>query len=289
MKIALLGTGLMGYPLAERLLTAQVPVTVYNRTLSKVEGLADLGATVAKTPLTAIESADVLILMLSDAQAIQSVILNPETAFILKDRTVIQMGTIAPSESQEILQKVQEQGGNYLEAPVLGSIPEAKAGTLLVMVGATVQQFEQWRGLLGHFSPDPQFIGEVGTASALKLALNQLIAALTSGFALSLALIERQGVEIETFMGILRKSALYAPTFDKKLSRMCDRHFSHPNFPTKHLLKDVDLFLRQAEEMGLNTAGLTGIREIIAQTMELGLSDADYSAIYQGINNTVNS
>ncbi len=285
MKIAVLGTGLMGQPLAERLLIASLPVIVYNRTLSKVEGLKSAGATIAETPLEAIATADTLILMLSDAKAIQSVILSPETTPALQGRTIIQMGTIAPSQSQGIQQKIQENGGSYLEAPVLGSIPEAKAGSLLVMVGATVSQFEQWQRLLSYFGPDPQLIGEVGTASALKLALNQLIAALTSGFGLSLGLIERQGVDIQKFMGILRKSALYAPTFDKKLPRMRDRHFTNPNFPTKHLLKDVDLFLSQAEKMGLNTQGLTGIREIIAKSIDLGLSDSDYSALYQVINN----
>ena len=128
------------------------------------------------------------------------------------------------------------------------------------------------------------YIGEVGTASALKLALNQLIAALTSGFALSLGLVERQGVDVEKFMEILRDSALYAPTFDKKLERMRQRNFENPNFPTKHLLKDVDLFLSQAEDNGLNTEGLKGIRDIIQQTIELGLSDSDYSALFSAIN-----
>jgi 3-hydroxyisobutyrate dehydrogenase len=65
---------------------------------------------------------------------------------------------------------------------------------------------------------------------------------------------------------------------------MQQRNFANPNFPTKHLLKDVDLFLSQAEENGLNTAGLTGIRAIIQQTIELGLADQDYSALFSGIN-----
>ncbi|MDJ0662095.1 MAG: NAD-binding protein [Crocosphaera sp.] len=110
----------------------------------------------------------------------------------------------------------------------------------------------------------------MGTASALKLALNQLIAALTSGFALSLGLIERQGVDVDKFMSILRESALYVPTFDKKINRMQERNFENPNFPTKHLLKDINFFLNQAEENGLNTEFSQGIRRVIQETIELG-------------------
>uniref|UniRef100_UPI0030DAB0D9 NAD(P)-dependent oxidoreductase n=2 Tax=Cyanothece sp. BG0011 TaxID=2082950 RepID=UPI0030DAB0D9 len=284
MKISVLGIGLMGKPLAKRLLEADHSVIVYNRTISKALPLEPLGAKVAQTPLEAIQGSEVLILMLTDANAIREVILSPETADNLQNRTIIQMGTIAPDESRNIQKAVEKQGGQYLEAPVLGSIPQAKEGTLLVMVGAKTSQFEEYKPILKQFGSQPQHIGEVGTASALKLALNQLIAALTSGFALSLGLIERQGVDIDKFMGILRESALYAPTFDKKLDRMQQRNFENPNFPTKHLLKDVNLFLNQAEENGLNTEVLQGVRRIIQQTIELGLSDQDYSALFSAIN-----
>jgi 3-hydroxyisobutyrate dehydrogenase len=273
-----------GQTLAKRLLEADHFVIVYNRTISKALPLEPLGAKVAQTPLEAIQGSEVLILMLTDANAIREVILSPETADNLQNRTIIQMGTIAPDESRNIQKAVEKQGGQYLEAPVLGSIPQAKEGTLLVMVGAKTSQFEEYKPILQQFGSQPQHIGEVGTASALKLALNQLIAALTSGFALSLGLIERQGVDIDKFMGILRDSALYAPTFDKKLDRMQQRNFENPNFPTKHLLKDVNLFLNQAEENGLNTEVLQGVRRIIQQTIELGLSDQDYSALFSAIN-----
>ncbi len=93
---------------------------------------------------------------------------------------------------------------------------------------------------------EPQRIGPVGSAVALKLALNHLIAAETSAFALSLELVQRSGVAVETFMAILRESALYAPTFDKKLPRLLKRDYHHPNFSTRHLLKDLRLCCQEA-------------------------------------------
>lgn len=119
--------------------------------------------------------------MLTDAQAIRETLLN-EAQDQLGDRTVIQMGTIAPTESQALQAEITAAGGQYLEAPVLGSIPEAEAGKLIVMVGGAPEQFQRWLKLLQCFGPQPRLIGPVGQAASLKLAMNQLIAALTAAF-----------------------------------------------------------------------------------------------------------
>ena len=282
MKIGFLGTGLMGQPMVVRLLEAH-SVTVYNRTKSKLQSLIEAGAQAVDSSAEAIDRADCVILMLSDAAAIEATLLSDPAKDRLANRTVIQMGTIAPTESQSIRDAVVDAGGEYFEAPVLGSIPQVKTGELLVMVGSTQTQFDRYNELLKCYSPEPMYVGEVGTAAAMKLALNQLIAGLTSTFALSLSFVRQQGVDVEQFMNVVRQSALYAPTFDKKLDRMCDRNFDNPNFPSKHLLKDTDLFLTQAAELGLNTKGLEGIKEIIETAIAIGLADKDYSAIYSAI------
>lgn len=274
----------MGKPLAQRLLSAQLPVVVYNRTQSKLEALQEAGAMVVDTPENAIASSDCIILMLSDAPAIEQVLLSENAKRQLKNRTVIQMGTISPSQSQELQKQVQAAGGDYLEAPVLGSIPEAETGKLIVMVGATESQFQQWSNLLQNFGSNPRLIGSVGAAAAVKLALNQLISSLTTSFALSLGFVQNQGVEIESFMEILRQSALYAPTFDKKLQRMLERNYANPNFPTKHLLKDTNLFLDAAREVNLNATSLSGVREILEIAQQMGLSNEDYSSLFEAIN-----
>jgi 3-hydroxyisobutyrate dehydrogenase len=165
----------------------------------------------------------------------------------------------------------------------LGSIPEAKAGKLLVMVGAEPEQFQRWSLLLQSFGDAPLLIGAVGTAAALKLSLNQLIGSLTTAFALSLGFVQQQGVPVETFMQILRQSALYAPTFDKKLERMLDQNYTNPNFPTKHLLKDTKLFLNEATAARLQVDSLAGVRQILEMACSLGLADADYSALFAAI------
>ncbi|MEL6495588.1 MAG: NAD(P)-dependent oxidoreductase [Cyanobacteria bacterium J06623_7] len=284
MKIGFLGTGLMGQPMALKLLQGGYKLIAYNRTQSKLEAIATAGGEIASSATAVIREADCIILMLTDAAAITDWVLSPEAQQHLKEKTILQMGTIAPTESKSIGDRVVAAGGEYLEAPVLGSIPQVKAGELLVMVGSTEAQFSVYRELLRQYSPEPMYIGEVGTAAAMKLALNQLIPSLISSFSLSLSLVQHLGVDEEKFMSVLRQSAIYAPTFDKKLPRMRDREFSNPNFPTKHLLKDTDLIIQQAAELGLNTSHIEGVKKVIQTALEMGLDDLDYSSIYSAIN-----
>lgn len=284
MKIGFLGTGLMGQPMALRLLQANYEVTAYNRTKSRLDPLEKAGAKIADSATEVIEQSDCVILMLTDAAVIRDLILSETAKSRLDNRTIIQMATIAPKESQSIRNGVVAAGGEYFEAPVLGSIPQVKAGELIVMVGSTKAQFDKYSELLKHYSPEPMYIGEVGKAAAIKLALNQLIPSLISTFSLSLSLVQHLGVDVEQFMEVLRQSAIYAPTFDKKLPRMRDRDFTNPNFPTKHLLKDTNLIIQQATELGLNTSHLQGVKQVIETALSMELDDLDYSAIYNAIN-----
>ncbi len=283
MKIGFLGTGLMGRPLVERLLAAGHDVIAYNRTPEKAAPLAEAGAEVVENPLSAITASEMVIAMLSDAEALESVLLTAEARSALAGRTVINMATIAPEEARRIAGEVEAAGGAFMEAPVLGSIPQAETGTLLLMVGATEAQFEQAGPVLQCFGESPRLIGPVGQGATLKLAMNQLIASLTAAFSLSLGLVQREGVDVEAFMGILRESALYAPTFDKKLDKMRSRDFGTANFPTQHLLKDVRLFHRVAAETGLHDAFLAEIGRALEATVDAGLERADYSAIFNAI------
>ena len=115
------------------------------------------------------------------------------------------------------------------------------------------------------------------------MALNQLIASLTTSFALSLAFVERQGIDIDLFMQILRESSLYAPTFDKKMRRMLDGNYTNPNFPTKHLLKDTDLFISEAKSLGLDLGSIEAVRQLVQTAVKMSFGNDDYSSIFSAI------
>jgi 3-hydroxyisobutyrate dehydrogenase len=288
MKIAFLGTGLMGRPMAERLLSSGHLLVVYNRTREKAEPLAAAGAELAATPQAALTGAELVILMLADAAAIEETLFaNAVAPKLPAGLTLVQMGTISPPQSRGFKERWEKAGGEYLEAPVLGSTPQAREGNLVVMVGSTEDQYERWLPVLERFSPDPLYIGPVGKASALKLALNQLIASLTAAFSFSLGLVRRSLVDVDQFMKILRSSSLFAPTFDQKLPRYLRRDFSAPHFPTRHLLKDVRLVLEEGKSAGLSTEALEGVREIVEKAVAVGLGEEDYSSIYEAVDPAV--
>jgi 3-hydroxyisobutyrate dehydrogenase len=281
MHVALLGTGLLGRSVAERLQATGHSLTVYNRSPEKTQSLHQRGIRIAVNAKEAISRAEVILLLLSDAAAIHALLFDPVTCPALAHRTIIQMGTIGPAESRSIQREIERFGGRYLEAPVLGSIAEAHAGTLLIMVGGTPEQYAEFAPLLQSVGAEVQLIGPVGKAAGLKLALNQLIAAEMAAFALSLGLVRREGIAVESFMAILRKSALYAPMFDKKLSRLSERNYANPNFSTRHLLKDVELVINAAESAHLTTEALLGVRSLLTKTIARGLESVDYSALYE--------
>lgn len=283
MHVSLIGTGLMGCAMTERLLATGHSVTVWNRTPDKTEAVAELGAAVADSPEAAIAAAEVTILTLTDEPAIRAV-LSPDGSFPdLDGRTLLQMGTIGSEESRGLLADIEAAGGEYLEAPVLGSRGQAVAGTLLIAVGSTEEQFEHWRDLLKCFGPGPRRVGEVGQGASVKLAFNQLIASHITAFSLSLGMIRRRGVEVEEFMQILRRSSIYAKTYDKKLPRLLERDFSNPNFRERLLLKDIDLIRVEAAELGLDAATLEGIRQLVEKAIGMGLANDDYSTVYNAV------
>ncbi len=281
MRVTLIGTGLLGSPMGERLVGGENRLTVWNRTEAKTVHLAGLGARVAESPRAAFKASSVVLLVLSDGAAIASVL--DQAGDAVDGRTVVQMGTISPAESRAFRDRVQNAGGRWIEAPVLGSRPQAAQGTLLVMVGCEPEEFEQVEGLLRGFGPEPRRIGQVGQAAALKLALNQIIASHITGFSLALGLVRRSGVDTEPFLEILRASALHAPAFDHKLQRLLERDYDDPNFPAELLAKDLGLVREAAAEAGLETAVVEAMRGVVEQALGAGLGRGDYSAVYEVI------
>jgi 3-hydroxyisobutyrate dehydrogenase len=277
LTIALLGTGLLGEAIGRRLLEQGVTLKVWNRTAAKCQPLVEQGAVLIENLAGAARGCHAVITVLRDGPVSAEVIAELGD---LDAVCCLPMGTMGISESRQLELQVQAQQGAYLEAPVLGSKPEARKGTLLVMAGGDAGVFEQQLPLLRLLSVDPKWMGPTGSAAASKLALNQLIASLTHGYSLALRLVQASGLEVERFMEVLRPSALYAPTVDKKLDRMLSHDFSNPNFSTALLRKDLQLFVREAALSGVNAAALAGLVELLVRAEGTPLDAGDYSALH---------
>jgi 3-hydroxyisobutyrate dehydrogenase len=288
--IGIIGIGLMGRAFVERFQSQGFTVRVFNRSQNSIKDLAEKGVFVCSTAEELISLSSAIILMVSDAEAINNLLQfdtqsdrQGDKKEALQGKTILQMATISPPQSKEIGEAISSNGGHYLEAPVLGSLPEAKTGTLIIMAGGSKDVFENALPVLQVLGTTPRYVGEAGSAAALKLSMNQLIASLTAGFSLSLGYAIKNGVDIDMFMDTVRESALYAKTYDKKLDKYLSRDFGAANFSTRHLLKDIRLFIDDAKAAGLNTDALEGIERVTGQTVENGMGLMDYSSIYQVI------
>jgi len=276
--VALLGTGLLGSAIATRLLSVGCSLRVWNRDPERSEPLISAGAQQFDDPAQAAAGATTVITVLRDGPVTASVVASVGD---LDQCCVMPMGTMGISESVALDAQVRQQGGLYLEAPVLGSRPEALAGRLLVMAGGDQAVFDQQCSLLKFLAAEPKRMGAVGTGAASKLALNQLIASLTHGYSLALRLIQASGLEVDSFMDVLRPSALYAPTVDKKLKRMLSHDYSDPNFSTGLLRKDLSLFLREAGLAGVDAGALEGLVALLKRAEGTALDEGDYSALHE--------
>ena len=275
---ALLGSGLLGEAIGRRLLDQGVALKAWNRTPGRCQGLIEAGAESVQDLSSISETCSSVITVLRDGPITETMVRKLGD---LHGCCLMPMGTMGITEIRRLAQQVHNQNGTCLEAPVLGSKPQAANGTLLVMAGGTQELFDQQRPLLDHLSQQPMLVGAIGSGAATKLALNQLIASLTHAFSLSLRLVQQAGVPVETFMAILRPSALYAPTFDKKLQRMLDGHYSDPNFSTALLRKDLRLFLEEATAAGLQIQGLQGLDTLLEQASGGELDGLDYCALHE--------
>lgn len=280
MEITLVGSGLLGTAIGERLLARGYRLHVWNRRQERAQALVAAGAQLASSPAEAVAAGELVITVLSDGPITAEVLLN-QAGTALPGRLVLQVATIAPAESRDLAIALQQRSARYLETPVLGSRPEALAGCLQVMVGGDLADLERARPVLMALGGEPRHLGPVGAALHTKLALNQLIASLTHSFSLALHVVQQAGVEVETFMAILRESALYAPTFDKKLAKELADDYSNPNFPTAHLRKDLQLFLTAAAALQLETKGLRGLAELLQGATAAGLDELDYSSLHR--------
>ncbi len=285
MEIAVLGLGLMGLAIAGRLQVSGFQVRGWNRSVPKANR-ASIAGVDASPDLDDIADVSTLVLALSDAGAIRETLAGIGS---FTGRLIIQMGTIAPEESREIASTVESGGGRYLEAPVLGSLPEARSGTLIIMSGGRPADFDAARPILDSLGRKPQLVGDVGQGAALKLAMNQLIAGLTSAFSASLGLVRAEGIDTDVFMSLLRESALYAPTFDKKLEKMLTRDYAKANFPLKHLHKDARLFENACRTRNIDTGVIAALCTLIEAGINAGHGDDDYSSLYEAVNPAADS
>jgi 2-hydroxy-3-oxopropionate reductase len=277
-RIAFLGTGLMGAPMCQNLLSAGLQLTVWNRSQAKTEPLAKRGAIVAASPQSAVAAADVIITMLSDGMAVADIMFDQGVAEVMREgATRIDMSSIGADEAINHSKRHTERGMRYLDAPVSGGTKGAAAGELAIMAGGDAETFATMQPV---FAPLGQatHVGPNGCGQLAKLA-NQVIVAITIG-AVSEAFILAGGggADRAKVREALQGGFASSRILTEHGQRMVDRAFE-PGGPAKFQLKDLRNALSAADRLGLDLPITELLHDLFDAMVQSGKGDMDHSGL----------
>jgi 3-hydroxyisobutyrate dehydrogenase len=265
----------MGVPLAAHLARAGHELTVWNRTPGKAGPVLELGAHEARSVADAVSGAEVVVLVLFGPDAVRAVL--PEVTKHAPEALVLDVSTIGPEAAHEFARACAESGLRYVDAPVAGSVGPATAGTLGVFLGGSAADVAQARPLVELWG-DPErivHVGAVGTASALKLVMNQGLGVVAAGLGEALRLGRDLGLDRDLMLAVLSKGA-YGWYLDQKLPLVSAGDFSGTTFSLDLLAKDLTLAVKAADsDLEVTRAALDQAH----RTLDAGHSGEDYSAI----------
>jgi 2-hydroxy-3-oxopropionate reductase len=280
--IALLGCGLMGQPMARRLLAAGHTLIAWNRTRAKAEALLPDGASVASTPAEAASQADVVITMLQDGAAVRSVLFDSGNASAIRTMRAgtlfIDMGSILPEQAREHAMRLDKASVQALDAPVSGGTLGAEAGTLAIMAGGPVEAFERAHDLLSVLGR-PVHVGPSGSGQLTKLA-NQMIVGITIGaVAEALLLAERGGANPARVREALRGGFAESRILEVHGQRMVEGDFAKRGSLAIQL-KDLRNAMHTAGGLQMQAPITEALTSLYAQAAEHGFGELDQSGLY---------
>lgn len=277
MRVAVLGTGTMGAPMARHLVAAGHDVRVWNRTRRRAEGL---GAEVADSPGAAVEAAEVVITMLDDGPAVDSVARKAGSSW---DGGIwAQTSTVGLAWTRRLAALAAEQGATFLDTPVLGTRKPAEDGTLVVLVSGSHEAAERCDPVLGAFSSRAVVVGEEpGAATALKLVLNHWITNTIENIGETIRFAEAVGVDPRRFLEAIAGGNMDMPYAHLKSELILGGNLE-PSFSLRLAHKDVTLILDAADEAALDLGLVRVTLERMAKAIELGHGDEDMAAAYFG-------
>ncbi|MEL6885416.1 MAG: NAD(P)-dependent oxidoreductase [Pseudomonadota bacterium] len=277
-NVALLGTGLMGFPMARNLALAGVTLTVWNRTRAKAEPLADHGATVADSVAEAVAGADVIISMMSDGPTVLSV-LDAVSGSLKSGGLWIDMSSTKPEEARAQAALLEGCGVAHLDAPVSGGTRGADAGTLAIMVGGAITQIARAQPLFEAMGR-PVHVGPSGAGQLSKLC-NQTIVAITIGaVAEAMLLAEAGGADPAALRAALKGGFADSVILQQHGERMTTGNFE-PGGLSKFQLKDLNNVMDEAAALGLTLPMAEGVRDRFAHFVDaMDGADKDHSGLY---------
>lgn len=283
-KVGLIGLGLMGQPIGMNLLKAGHPLTVWNRTALRANELIAMGATLAKSPRDAAAASDVLLTIVSDPPALESVLWGGDgegsgaLAGLKAGSTYIDSSTVSPALARKIAAVCAERKVRFLDAPVTGGDWGAKKGELVFMVGGDVDALKSVEPILGILGKRWFHLGPNGAGQTIKLAMNMILALQVDALAEALALVTGAGLKAESLVEVMQSSMARSGVLDIKAPNLVKGEYK-PSFPLRLMHKDLGLALDLANQIGVALPATAAAREIYSYVKGEAKEDLDYSAV----------
>jgi 3-hydroxyisobutyrate dehydrogenase-like beta-hydroxyacid dehydrogenase len=276
-KLAFIGLGLMGTPMATRLLEAGHDLTVWNRTAEKTGPLTDHGATAAPTPAQAVAGVDAAIIMVTNADALEQVVFgdNGLAAALAPGQLLIDMSTVGPDAVRSVATRLP-RGVAMVDAPVRGSVPQATTGRLAIYVGAGPSDFQRVEPILAPLG-SLHHVGGLGAGAAIKVVVNSTLGAAIAAFGEALALGDDFGLDRSVLLDVLSDTPI-ASTVEAKRANVESGHYP-ASFKLSLALKDLNLVNQVADQTGRRLEVAPASRDWLKRAAQAGAGDLDYSAV----------
>jgi len=280
--VGFIGLGIMGSLQAANLAKAGYELTVYNRTREKADAwAAEHGGTVVGSPKEVAERSDIVITMVVDGPQVEDMIgqalegARPGTLFL-------DMSTIAPGTARALNDKLNASGHHFLDAPVTGSSPKARAGTLVIMVGGEAGDLQRAMPLLEVMGEKIVHCGPAGQGQAVKVIANTITAINAATLAQGITVARQAGVDLDALLESMEGGSADSTMRSLKGRPMIEHDFT-PLFKLAHMLKDVQLCLNETRTAGSSFpfAGLA--QELYGAGVGRGFGDDDFSAVIRVI------
>ncbi|MGA4721952.1 NAD(P)-dependent oxidoreductase [Fictibacillus nanhaiensis] len=285
-SVGFIGTGVMGKSMAGHLMKAGYPVHVYTRTKAKAEDLLEKGARWADTPKEIAQNCDVIITMVGYPKDVEEVYLGAEglVAHAKEGSYLIDMTTSSPQLAQKIERTAAERNIATLDAPVSGGDIGARDAKLSIMVGGSESAFHDMEPIFSKMGTNVVYQGKAGSGQHTKMCNQIAIASGMMGVCEAILYAEKAGLDPENVLKSIEYGAAGSWNLSNLGPRILKGDFA-PGFYVKHFIKDMNIALKSAEEMGLLTPGLQLAKKLYDELAEMGEEDSGTHALYKRLAN----
>ncbi len=283
-SIGFIGLGLMGSGMSMNLLKAGFPLTVWNRTASKMKPLTDAGAKGAGSPREVAEASEVVISIVTDSPDVEEVILGPDGAIhgAKAGAVVIDMSTISPSVTRHIAEELGEKGVEMLDAPVSGGAIGARDGTLSIMVGGDEDVFEECLPVFEAMGRTITHVGGNGMGQTVKLVNQILVGTAMLGVAEALMFAKKSGVDLEKCHQAVSGGAAGSWQLTNNGARLL-KGDHEPGFKVKDYLKDLRLIMEAAAEMKMPLVETSVVHQMFRSLEAEGMTQKGTQAVIRAV------